>query len=155
MSKQSAGILLYRFTNKILEVLLVHPGGPFFAKKDLGAWSIPKGELQQGEEPVAAARREFFEETGGKIAGELQPLTQVQQKNGKVVFAWAVEGDFDVATLVSNNFTIEWPPKSGATREYPEIDSAAWFRAETARQKINPAQIPFIDELVSRLGIAR
>jgi predicted NUDIX family NTP pyrophosphohydrolase len=155
MSKQSAGILLYRFTNKILEVLLVHPGGPFFAKKDLGAWSIPKGELQQGEEPVAAARREFFEEAGGKIAGELQPLTQVQQKNGKVVFAWAVEGDFDVATLVSNNFTIEWPPKSGATREYPEIDSAAWFRAETARQKINPAQIPFINELVSRLGIAR
>jgi predicted NUDIX family NTP pyrophosphohydrolase len=155
MSKQSAGILLYRRTNKILEVLLVHPGGPFFAKKDLGSWSIPKGELQQGEEPVAAAKREFFEETGRKITGEFLSLTSVQQKSGKVVFAWAVESDFDPTALVSNNFTIEWPPKSGVRREYPEIDKAAWFGVETAKQKINTAQISFIDELVSKFGITR
>jgi len=151
MKKQSAGILLYRFKNKVLEVLLAHPGGPFFAKKNMGAWTIPKGELQEGEEPLLAAKREFFEETGKEIEGEFLSLTPITQKSGKVVFAWAVEGDFDVSILKSNGFTIEWPPKSGISREFPEIDRAQWFSVTVAQQKINPGQLPLIYELIGKL----
>jgi predicted NUDIX family NTP pyrophosphohydrolase len=131
-----------------VEVLLVHPGGPFWAKKDLGAWSIPKGEHDDGEDGLACALREFREETGTELeAGELTDLGKIRQRAGKVVQAWAVEGDLDAAAVRSNAFTMEWPPRSGTMREFPEVDRAAWFDLEEARKRINPAQAEFLDRL--------
>jgi predicted NUDIX family NTP pyrophosphohydrolase len=145
--KQSAGILLYRFREKELEVMLVHPGGPFYAKKDAGAWTIPKGEPDEGEDLLLAAQREFEEETGMPVEGTFIQLTPVKQKGGKLVHAWAIEGDMDVTTLKSNTFEMPWPPKSGKMQSFPEIDKAAWFRVEEALTKILPAQGAFIEEL--------
>jgi predicted NUDIX family NTP pyrophosphohydrolase len=151
-TKRSAGILLYRLSGDEPEVLLVHPGGPFWANKDEGAWSIPKGEYLDGEDAQAAARREFAEETGGELApGELAELGSVKQKSGKQVTAWAVEGDLDPATVKSNTFEMEWPPRSGTRQAFPEVDRAEWFDLDTARAKLNPAQTAFVDRLVERL----
>lgn len=147
MPKQSAGILLYRFRNKILEVFLVHPGGPFFAKKDLGAWSVPKGEFDSDEEPLKAAIREFKEETGQAINGDFKELKPVRLKSGKTVYCWAVEGDINHETIVSNLFRVELPARSGKFVNFPEVDKAAWFDTITAKQKVNPAQAAFIEEL--------
>jgi predicted NUDIX family NTP pyrophosphohydrolase len=147
MPKHSAGLLLYRRSAAGLTVLLVHPGGPFWAKKDLGAWSIPKGEYAADEEPLAAAQREFFEETGARPRGAFAPLGEIEQPGGKHVMAWAVEGDFDPATLVSNTFELEWPPRGGRKRSFPEVDRAEWFLPDDARKKILAAQRPFIDRL--------
>ncbi len=152
MAKQSAGILLYRRTDGDLQVLLVHPGGPYWAKKDLGAWSIPKGEFED-EDALAAAKREFMEETGFSIAGETLALGQQQQKGGKIVHAWAAEGDLDPQAIKSNTFEMEWPPKSGRKSQFPEVDKAGWFSTETALKKINPGQAAFIHELVDRLEL--
>jgi predicted NUDIX family NTP pyrophosphohydrolase len=143
--KRSAGILLWRGSPP--EVLLVHPGGPFWARKDLGAWSIPKGEFDEDEEPVACARREFEEELGSQPPAELVELGSVRQKNRKEVLAWAAEGDLDVSDVHSNTFTMEWPPRSGKQAEFPEIDRAEWFPVDVAREKINPAQAAFLDRL--------
>jgi predicted NUDIX family NTP pyrophosphohydrolase len=151
MPKQSAGILLYRIRNKTLELFLVHPGGPFFAKKDHGAWSIPKGEFESDEEPLAAAKREFKEETGMELSGGFIQLASVKQKSGKTVYAWAVEGDIDPEKIKSNNFEIEWPPKSGKMKTFPEIDKAAWFNLNEAFVKINSGQVPLIKELEVKL----
>ncbi len=134
-------------------MLLVHPGGPFWAKKDDGAWSIPKGEFSPGEEPLAAARREFEEEMGVSPSGEFIPLKPLKQPSGKLVYAWALRSDFDPSTLKSNVFSIEWPPKSGRQQQFPEIDRAAWFGVETARLKILKGQGPFLDQLLSWLQI--
>ena len=150
MIKRSAGLLVYRTTNGSPEVFLIHPGGPFFAKKDLGVWSIPKGEFDS-EEPLTAARREFEEETGFKIAGDFIELKPIKQKGGKLVYAWAVEADLDASKIVSNTFTLEWPPKSGVMKEVPEADRAEWFDLETAKQKINPAQTALIDDLITKI----
>jgi predicted NUDIX family NTP pyrophosphohydrolase len=152
MPKRSAGLLLYRRSAAGLAVLLVHSGGPFWAKKDLGAWSIPKGEYAADEEPLAAAQREFFEETGVRPRGVFAPLGEVKQPGGKQVTAWAVEGDFDPATLVSNTFEIEWPPRSGRKHSFPEVDRAEWFLPDDARKKILAAQRPFIDRLERMLA---
>ena len=133
-------------------MLLVHPGGPYWARKDDGAWSIPKGEIEEGEEPVAVARREFTEETGFSAAGELMPLEPVRQAGGKVVLAWAVEGDFDVGAFKSNTFTLEWPPKSGKRQSFPEVDRVAWFELPDARRKILAGQAPLIDQLERLIG---
>ena len=146
--KFSAGILLYRQSHGELEVFLVHPGGPFWAKKDAGAWSIPKGEYAEGEDPAAAARREFHEETGCELTGVLQSLTSLKQPSGKVISAWAVEGDIDPAMLKSNTFPLEWPPRSGKFQQFPEIDRGAWFDLLTARDKILAGQRPFLEQLV-------
>ncbi|HUQ48954.1 MAG TPA: NUDIX domain-containing protein [Gemmatimonadaceae bacterium] len=152
--KTSAGILMYRRTGDTsIEVFLIHPGGPFWAKKDIGAWSIPKGEYGNGEEPLDAARREFREETGFDADGEFIPLEPVKQKGGKVVSAWAIEGSIDAAAIKSNTFSMEWPPKSGRQAEFPEADKAAWFSTKDARAKINPAQAAFIDVLCAKLKI--
>jgi predicted NUDIX family NTP pyrophosphohydrolase len=147
MPKTSAGLLLYKRENNILQVFLVHPGGPFFAKKDAGAWSLPKGEIDEGEDALAAARREFEEETGCRPEGDFLPLSHVTQKSGKIVRAWAVEGDCDAQAIQSNTFTLEWPPKSGRMREFPEVDKAGWFTIKEAKEKINPAQDALLDEL--------
>lgn len=147
MLKQSAGILLYRIMENQLQVFLIHPGGPFFIKKEEGAWSIPKGEFVEDEEPLAAAKREFEEETGQVVNGHFTELTPVIQKSGKVVHAWAVEGDIDHTNIVSNLFEIEWPPRSGKRACFPEVDKADWFDLKTAKVKINPAQIALIEEL--------
>jgi predicted NUDIX family NTP pyrophosphohydrolase len=146
----SAGILLYRRTGGALEVLLVHPGGPFWTKKDLGAWSIPKGEAGEGEELRACALRELEEELGSPFdfaPGELTELGSVRLKSGKVVHGWAAEADFDPATLNSNTFAVEWPPRSGVECEFPEVDRAEWFDLEEARRRINPAQAAFLNTL--------
>ncbi|HET6547440.1 MAG TPA: NUDIX domain-containing protein [Solirubrobacter sp.] len=146
---RSAGILLYRRGEAGLEVLLVHPGGPFWAKKDLGAWSIPKGEHGEGEDAQACALREFEEEIGSAPApGELFDLGSVRQKAGKVVQAWALEGDLDPAGVRSNTFELQWPPRSGQMREFPEVDRAQWFALDEARRRINPAQAELLDRLV-------
>jgi predicted NUDIX family NTP pyrophosphohydrolase len=153
VAKTSAGILLYRGEGDSLEVLLVHPGGPFWAKKDEGAWSIPKGELDEGEESRACALRELEEEIGsslGLVAEQLEELGEVRLKSGKRVQGWAAEGDFDPSTLHSNSFEMEWPPRSGKQGEFPEVDRAEWFAPEQARLKINPAQAEFIDRLVAQ-----
>jgi len=151
MAKRSAGILLFR--RDPLEVLLVHPGGPFWAKKDLGAWSIPKGEHQEGEDAMACALREFTEETGSAPSpGELIDLGTVKQKAGKVVQAWALEGDLDAASVRSNTFTMQWPPRSGRMQEFPEVDRAQWFGLEEAIGRINPAQAAFLERLRTRFG---
>lgn len=146
-TKLSAGLLLYRREDDNVQVLLVHPGGPFFRNKDEGAWSIPKGEPEPGEDLLDAARREFEEEIGFIPSGSFVALTPVKQKGGKIVHAWAVEGTCDPTTIVSNTFLMEWPPRSGQQMEFPEIDRADFFDPETARQKINPAQVALIDEL--------
>jgi predicted NUDIX family NTP pyrophosphohydrolase len=151
MPKESAGLLLYRRRGGALEVFLVHPGGPFWAKKDAGAWSIPKGEIDSDEDKQAAALRELKEETGLTVSGEMLPLTTIRQKGHKVVHAWAVEADCDPAKVVSNTFAREWPPRSGKTQEFPEVDRAAWFGLAEARAKINPAQAALIDELAEKL----
>jgi predicted NUDIX family NTP pyrophosphohydrolase len=155
MAKVSAGLLMYRKRSGVLEVLLVHPGGPFFAKKDLGAWGIPKGEIEEGEDALAAARREFEEETGFKAEGAVIPLAPVTQKGGKIVQAWALEGDCDPKKMKSNTFMMEWPPRSGRQQEFPEADRAGWFAINEAKQKINPAQISFLEELQRAIKSAR
>jgi predicted NUDIX family NTP pyrophosphohydrolase len=146
-TKTSAGILLYRRQPE-LQVFLVHPGGPFWAKKDLGAWSIPKGEIGEGEEPLATAIREFTEETGFTVDGDFRALSPLRQKSGKTIRAWAVEGDCDPALLHSNLFSMEWPPKSGKQQEFPEVDRGAWFGIDEARTRIIGGQSGFIDELL-------
>jgi predicted NUDIX family NTP pyrophosphohydrolase len=148
MPKRSAGILMYRRGAQGLEVLLVHPGGPFWARKDLGAWSIPKGEYSEGDEPLATAIREFVEETGTHPRGELRLLGEITQPGRKIVTAFALEGDFDPATLKSNTFELEWPPKSGRKATFPEVDRAAWFSPEMAREKILSGQREFITRLL-------
>jgi predicted NUDIX family NTP pyrophosphohydrolase len=149
--KISAGLLLYRRRSGALEIFLVHPGGPFWAKKDAGAWSLPKGEIDEGETPLEAAKRELTEETGVTVDGEFHPLEPVKQPGGKIVQAWAVEADCDPSRLKSNLFTLEWPPKSGRRKEFPEVDRADWFTIDEARGRINAAQSGFIDQLVSIL----
>jgi predicted NUDIX family NTP pyrophosphohydrolase len=152
MKKRSAGILLFRFNNAALEVLLVHPGGPYWVDKDAGAWSIPKGEYSEGEDALAAAKREFAEETGVKVEGEFLPLGDVKQAGGKIVQAWALEGDLDPSLIRSNTFTLEWPPRSGSVREFPEVDSARWFLIPVARQKLLFGQREFLARLSARFG---
>jgi predicted NUDIX family NTP pyrophosphohydrolase len=152
MAATSAGLLCYRSSRNGLEVLLVHPGGPFWAKRDLGAWSIPKGETEQGEDLLAAARREFSEETGSTAEGPAVALGQLRQRSGKVVHAWAVEHDFDPATLRSNTFDMEWPRGSGKRQSFPEVDRAAWFDIAEARRRILPGQAGFLDALSELLG---
>jgi predicted NUDIX family NTP pyrophosphohydrolase len=152
MPKESAGLLMFRRRDDELEVLLVHPGGPFWQKKDRGAWSIPKGEIQADEEPLATARREFAEELGFTPEGEFIPLSPIQQRGGKRVQAWAFEGDCDPATVKSNTFQMEWPPRSGQLQEFPEVDRAAFFNLAEAKLRINPAQILCLEELNLRLA---
>ena len=147
MARQSAGVLLYRFRQASPEVFLVHPGGPFWAKKDAGAWSIPKGEAAPGEDLLACAQREFAEETGFTAAGAFRPLAPIKQSGGKIVHAWAVEGDCDAAAIRSNTFDLEWPPRSGRVQAFLEVDRAGWFHLAAAHEKINPAQRGLIDEL--------
>lgn len=147
VTRRSAGLLMVRLGLAGPEVLLVHPGGPFWKRRDAGAWTIPKGEFAAGEDPLDAARREFEEETGVRPAGPFTPLGAVTQKAGKHVQAWAFEGDCDLAAIRSNTFRIEWPPRSGRMQEFPEVDRAEFFSLETARAKINPAQIAFLDEV--------
>jgi predicted NUDIX family NTP pyrophosphohydrolase len=147
MSRRSAGLLLFRRADGRFEVLLVHPGGPFWARKDEGAWSIPKGEIGESEDPLTAARREVHEETGADPAGEFLPLAPIRQAGGKVVHAWAVESDFDPARLRSNTFELEWPPRSGRRQTFPEVDRAAWFSLDIARRKMIVGQLPLLDEL--------
>ena len=151
MPQKSAGLLLYRRKGGAVEVLLVHPGGPFFSKKDDGAWTIPKGVCEPGEDALAAARREFKEETGMAPAGEFIPLGKFRQSSSKIVLAWAVEGEFDATKLASNTFSLEWPPRSGRVREFPEIDRAGWFSPAEARRKILKGQAPILDALFARL----
>jgi predicted NUDIX family NTP pyrophosphohydrolase len=150
--KISAGLLLFRRAAAGIEVFLAHPGGPFWVKKDSGAWTIPKGELDGNEEPLAAAQREFQEETGISPIGPFIQLGFIQQKSGKIVHAWAWEGDTDPAAIVSNHIRVEWPPKSGRWVDIPEVDRCAWFDPVTAKEKINPAQIPLIERLEAALG---
>lgn len=142
--RKSAGILVYRRRSGAIEVLLVHPGGPFWARKDAGAWTIPKGELQPGEAPLACARREFTEETGAVIDGDFVALPPVRQAGGKEVTAFAIEGDFDPHALRSHTFALEWPPRSGRVSTYPEVDRAQWFTLDEAAQRINPAQASWL-----------
>jgi predicted NUDIX family NTP pyrophosphohydrolase len=145
--RESAGILMYRLRNSALEVFLVHPGGPYWAKKDAGAWSIPKGEFSEKEDRFSAAKREFKEETGIYPAGNFVALKSVRQPGGKVVYAWAVKGDCDAETIVSNRFSIEWPPCSGKRQEFPEVDRAGWFTTDVAKEKILKGQVGFLEEL--------
>jgi predicted NUDIX family NTP pyrophosphohydrolase len=147
MQKTSAGLLMYRVNERGIEVFLVHPGGPFWAKKDLGAWSIPKGEPGPDEAPLDAAIREFEEETGIKPSGRFIELASIHQKAGKTVLAWAFGGDADPQSIRSNSFRIQWPPNSGTWKEFPEVDRAAWFALAEARARINPAQSHFLDQL--------
>lgn len=154
MPKKSAGLLLFRRNSheSQLEVFLVHPGGPFWRNKDEGAWTIPKGEFADDEDPLAAAKREFQEETGGDApAGDYIPLKPVKQASGKIVHAWAIEGDFDPAGLQSNRFLREWPPRSGRLQEFPEVDRADWFTPDAAKRKILAGQSPLIDQLLTLL----
>ena len=152
MAKQSAGLLMYRRRNRRLEVFLVHPGGPFWAKKDLGAWSVCKGEYGEGEPPLEAAIREFHEETGFTAQGDFLELGAVQQSGGKVVTAWAFEGDCDPGDLISNRCQLEWPPRSGRLIEIPEVDRGGWFSISEARERILKSQAPFLDRLSRVLG---
>ena len=153
MPMVSAGLLLYRMTPARPEVLLVHPGGPFWAGRDLGSWSIPKGEVDQGEDLFAAARREFEEETGFALGDtEVLPLGEIRQRSGKRVHAWAAEGNADPDALRSNTFELEWPRRSGTMQSFPEVDRAAWFALDEARRRILPAQAPLIDRLAARLA---
>lgn len=147
MARKSAGIILFREKAGGPEILLVHPGGPLWAKKDLGAWSIPKGEMEGEEEPLLAARREFAEETGIAVEGEFIPLRPVRYSSGKTVCAWALRMDLDASGVRSNKFMLEWPPRSGRMRSVPEIDRAQWFPLQEARRRIVPAQAPFVDQV--------
>jgi len=151
MPKQSAGLLMYRRRGGAPEVLLVHPGGPFWARKDQGAWSIPKGEYEPGEDPLVAARREFAEETGIVPEGEFVALTPLRQRAGKIVRAFAFEGDLDPERIKSNTFVMEWPPRSGRQQEFPEVDRAGWFPLEVAKQKLLAAQVALVEELARLL----
>ena len=157
MPKRSAGIVLFRRAcGGVLEVLLVHPGGPFWVRRDAGAWSIPKGEVDVGEDERACALRELAEETGSTFADvpedALLPLGEVRMRSGKVVTAWALEGDIDADAVVSNAFELEWPPRSGRTQTFPEVDRAAWLALDAAREKLLPAQTPLLDRLVEAVG---
>jgi predicted NUDIX family NTP pyrophosphohydrolase len=153
VAKLSAGLLVHRRSATGVELLLVHPGGPFWAKKDAAAWSIPKGEYDPEEDPRAAARREFTEELGAPPpAGEWLALGELRQSGAKQVIVWTVEGDVDVDQVVSNTFELEWPPRSGRLQEFPEVDRAAWFDAETARTKLHKGQVPYVDRLLAALG---
>jgi predicted NUDIX family NTP pyrophosphohydrolase len=147
MAKTSAGVLLYRRAGKSLEVFLVHPGGPFWAKKDDGAWSIPKGELAEDEDPLEAAKREFEEETGFPLKGKLEALEPIKQAGGKIVYAWTIEGEIEQSAIRSNMFSLEWPPHSGKKQEFPEVDRASWFDLETGRRKILKSQLPLLEQL--------
>jgi len=147
MAKKSAGLLMFRSRRGVLEVFLVHPGGPFWEKKDEGSWSIPKGEYETGEDPFEVAKREFREETGCEPAGEFIPLASRKQPSGKVIAAWALEGDCDALTIKSNTFSLEWPPRSGRQQEFPEVDRAGWFTLPVGREKILKGQAGFLDEL--------
>jgi len=151
MPLHSAGLLLHRLRDGRLELFLAHPGGPYWAKKDDGVWSIPKGLIDPDEDPLAAARREFHEETGHVIDGEFIPLGELKQKGNKIVHAWAVAGDIDAESIRSNTYAVQWPPKSGQWRRYPEIDRAGWFGVADARRKILPGQAGFIDRLIELL----
>lgn len=150
--KQSAGLLLYKFVDVTIYFLLVHPGGPFWKNKDLESWSIPKGEFTDDEDGLVAAQREFLEETGFEADGDFIKLEPVKLKSGKTVFAWALEFDIDVTLIKSNEFEIEWPPKSGIMKSFPEVDRAEWFQTAEALKKINPAQADFIVQIVSRIS---
>jgi predicted NUDIX family NTP pyrophosphohydrolase len=155
MPRQSAGLLMYRWREDRLEVFLVHPGGPFWSKKDFGAWSIPKGEYAEGEEPLAAARREFQEETGFAAEGEFLALGSLTQTSGKVVSAWAFEGDCNPDDLISNTCEVEWPPRSGRRIEIPEVDRGAWFSLDAARDRIVTSQAPLLGLLSQKLSVAK
>lgn len=155
MPKASAGLLPYRRSGDVVQVFLVHPGGPFWARKDLGAWSIPKGEYCSNEDALAAAKREFQEETGFSAMGEFVPLGAVKQPGGKTVYAWAFDGDFDPSRIKSNTFRMQWPPRSGRQREFPEIDRAAWFSLDEAKRRISKGQVSFLERLCRMLGPAR
>ena len=153
MGKHSAGILMYRFREGSPEVFLVHPGGPFWTKKDTGAWSIPKGEfIMDTEDALEAAKREFKEETGFQVEGSFISLETLKQSSGKRVHAWAIEGDCDASNIKSNTFSMEWPPRSGKQQEFPEIDRAEWFNLESARRKLLKGQVAFIDRLMEKLN---
>jgi predicted NUDIX family NTP pyrophosphohydrolase len=152
VKRQSAGILLYRQEASEWQVLLVHYGGPFWKDKDIGVWSIPKGEFTEPETPLKAAVREFKEETGTQVNGPFIPLQPITQKAGKKVYAWATAGNLVAAEIVCNTFTMQWPPKSGQWQTYPEVDKAGWYSFEEAKEKINPAQIAFLEELAEKLG---
>lgn len=154
MAKQSAGLMMYRWRDRRLEVFLVHPGGPFWARKDLGAWSIAKGEYVDGEDPLAAAGREFEEETGFAAQGDFLDLGEVKQSGGKVVSAWAFAGDCDPANLISNRCRVQWPPRSGRLIEIPEVDRGSWFSITEARERILKSQTPFLDRLSRLLNSA-
>jgi predicted NUDIX family NTP pyrophosphohydrolase len=145
--KESAGLLMYRLRNSTLEVFLVHPGGPYWVKKDRGSWSIPKGEFEESEDRLNAAKREFQEETGFLPEGSFTALPPVKQPGGKTVYAWAVRGDCDANTIVSNTFSIEWPPRSGNRQEFREVDRAGWFTMDVAKEKILKGQLGFLEEL--------
>jgi predicted NUDIX family NTP pyrophosphohydrolase len=147
--RTSAGILLHRMRSGLLEVFLVHPGGPYWVRKDNGAWSIPKGEIEESEDALAAAQREFLEETGSVVTGPFIPMTPVQQRGGKWVRAWAATGDLDPAALKSNLFSMQWPPGSGRMQSFPEVDRGAWFGLEEARVKITAGQLPLLEELAT------
>jgi predicted NUDIX family NTP pyrophosphohydrolase len=152
MAKQiSAGILLFRVCGGVLEVFLIHPGGPYWRNKDAGVWSIPKGLLEQGDDALTAAKREFREETGSPVDGECIALAPLRQPSGKVVHAWAVEGDIDASSITSNVFSLEWPPRSGRQQEFPEADRAGWFTLAAAREKILAGQRGFLDQLEAQL----
>jgi predicted NUDIX family NTP pyrophosphohydrolase len=150
--KRSAGLLVYRRRSGACEVFLVHPGGPFWQSRDLGAWSVPKGEFTPDEDPLDAARREFVEETGVEMSGDFLSLVPIRQPGGKTIDAWAVEGDCDPTTIKSNTFAVEWPPRSGHVREFPEVDRAAWFVIDEARERITKGQRGFLDQLHALLG---
>jgi predicted NUDIX family NTP pyrophosphohydrolase len=152
MPIRSAGIIVYR-RREGLEVFLVHPGGPFWAKKDLGAWSIPKGEIADGEDPLAAALREFTEETGQTIAGDVLTLTPAKQPSRKIVHAFAAEGEVDAGGIVGNSFELEWPPRSGRMQSFPEVDRGAWFTIVEAKRRVHAGLVPVLDELARVLGI--
>jgi predicted NUDIX family NTP pyrophosphohydrolase len=152
MRKRSAGLLLYRVRGDALQVFLVHPGGPFWTGKDIGAWGIPKGEAEADEDLLAVARREFEEETGCVPGAPPRALTPVRQPSGKIVYAWAVEGNCDPDSMTSNTFSMEWPPKSGRVQEFPEIDRAGWFDLPTARRKISKGQLGLLDQLERLVG---
>jgi len=149
--KTTAGILLYRLRGEVLEVLLIHMGGPFWAKKDKGAWSIPKGEPNEFEDLLLCACREFKEETGNEITGDFHPLESIKQSGGKMVYAWSIEGDVDASSIKSNLFEMEWPPRSGIKKMFPEVDRASWFSFSEAREKIIKGQQPLLDQLENLL----
>lgn len=147
MPKKSAGLLLYRQSDKSVEVFLVHPGGPFWIRKDDGAWSIPKGEFADGEDTLEAAKREFKEETGFDVEGEFEAMLPIKQSGGKLVYAWAVQGDMDASAIRSNSFSMEWPPGSGQIQEFPEVDRGSWFDLNSAKRKILKSQLEFLEQL--------